>query len=138
GNAIAGSSQLVLGNLEPGGPPLVVGQSYVRSDDRYRWVDGEQVDKYVDGPLAAGVVYTCQVVLANPTSSRQRVSALLQIPRGSVALAGARQTHAVDVVLEPYGTDGHEYSFYFPSPGKYPHFPVHVTRGEIIVPAPPP
>ena len=50
-----------------------------------RYVDGEQVDKYVDGSFAAGVVYTCQVVLANPTSSRQRIAALVQIPRGSIA-----------------------------------------------------
>jgi hypothetical protein len=135
--ALAGSSQLVLGELVPGDPPLVVGQSYVRADDRHRFVDGEQVDKYVDGPLAAGVVYTCQVVLANPTSSRQRVSALVQIPRGSMALGGARQTHAIDVLLEPYGTDGHEYSFYFASPGRYTHFPVHVTRGGVIVAAAP-
>jgi hypothetical protein len=135
--ALAGSSQLVIGELVPGGAPLVVGQSYVRADDRVRFVDGEQVDKYVDGPLAAGVVYTCQVVIANPTSSRQRVSALIQIPRGSLALAGARQTHTIDLVLEPYGTDGHEYSFYFPSPGRYSHFPVHVTRGEAIVAAAP-
>jgi hypothetical protein len=137
GNALAGSSQLVLGELQPGGAPLVVGQSYVRADDRYRWVDGEQVDKYVDGALAAGVVYTCQIVLANPSSSRQRVAALVQIPRGSLALAGARQTVTIDIVLEPYGTHGHEYSFYFPQPGTYSHFPVHVTRGESIIAAAP-
>jgi hypothetical protein len=137
GNALAGSSQLVRGDLEPGGAPLVVGQSYVRADDRSRWVDGEQVDKYVDGALAAGVVYTCQIVLANPSSSRQRVAALVQVPRGSLPLAGARQTVTLDIVLEPYGTHGTEYSFYFPQPGSYSHFPVHVTRGEAIVAAAP-
>ncbi|MGH2899120.1 MAG: hypothetical protein ACRDMZ_10640, partial [Solirubrobacteraceae bacterium] len=83
-------------------------------------------------------VYTCLVVLANPTSSRQRVAALVQIPRGSIPVAGARPTHTIDVALEPYGTHGHEYSFYFPSPGRWTHFPVHVSRaGQIIAAAPP-
>src|SRR6185436_18731002 len=92
GNALAGISQILDGELVPGGPPLVIGTSYVRADDRYDWSSGEQVDKYVEGPLAAGVVYTCQVVLANPSSSRQRIAALVQIPRGSVPVASSRVT----------------------------------------------
>ncbi|HEX3481855.1 MAG TPA: hypothetical protein VHT91_42875 [Kofleriaceae bacterium] len=137
GNALAGSSQLAFGELVSGGAPLVVGMSYVRADDRHDWSSGEPVDKYVDGPLATGVVYTCQVVLANPTSARQRVAALVQIPRGSIALAGARPTHTIDALLEPYGTHGHEVSFYFPAPGRWSHFPVHVSRGGQIVAAAP-
>ncbi|HEX2689872.1 MAG TPA: hypothetical protein VHN14_24805 [Kofleriaceae bacterium] len=137
GNALAGSSQLVDGELMASGAPLVVGMSYVRADDRYDWSSGEQVDKYALGPLAAGVVYTCQVVLANPTSARQRISALVQIPRGSLPVSAAQPTHTIDVALEPYGTHGHEYSFYFPAPGRWSHFPVHVSRaGQIVAAAP--
>jgi hypothetical protein len=138
GNALAGSSQLIDGKLVTGGPPLVVGMSYVRADDRHDWSGGEQVDKYVEGSLVAGVVYTCQVVIANPTSSHQRIAALIQIPRGSMPVSGGRPTQTVDVRLEPYGTHGHEYSFYFPVPGKWSHFPVHVSRGGQIVAAAPP
>ena len=137
GNALAGTSQLVDGPLVTGGAPLVVGTSYVRADDRHDWSTGEQTDKYVDGPLVAGVVYTCLVVLANPTSSRQRVAALIQLPRGSMPVSGARPTYTIDVRLEPYGTHGHEYSFYFPAPGAWTHFPVHVSRGGQIVAAAP-
>jgi len=137
GNALAGSSQLVDGELVAGGPPIVAGMSYVRADDRHDWVSGEQVDKYVDGPFAVGVVYTCQIVLANPTSARQRVAALVQIPRGSMPVAAGRPTHTIDVLLPPYGTHGHEYSFYFPAPGRWSHFPVHVSRaGQIVAAAP--
>ncbi|HMG20724.1 MAG TPA: hypothetical protein VK607_05380, partial [Kofleriaceae bacterium] len=137
GNALAGSSQLVDGELVTGGPPLVVGMSYVRADDRHDWSGGEPVDKYVDGAFAVGVVYTCQVVLANPTSARQRVAALVQIPRGSIAVAGARPTHTIDALLEPYGTHGHEFSFYFPAAGRWSQFPVHVSRaGQIVAAAP--
>ena len=137
GNALAGSSQLVDGELVAGRAPIVAGMSYVRADDRHDWVSGEQVDKYVEGPFAVGVVYTCQVVLANPTSARQRVAALVQIPRGSMPVAAGRPTHTIDVLLPPYGTHGHEYSFYFPAPGRWSHFPVHVSRaGQIVTAAP--
>ncbi|MCX5744853.1 MAG: hypothetical protein NT062_20385 [Proteobacteria bacterium] len=137
GNALAGTSQLVDGELVASGPPLVVGQNFVRTDDRYDWSTGEQVDKYIDGAFAVGVVYTCQIVLANPSSSRQRIAALIQIPRGSLPVAGAKPTTTIDVVLEPYGTHGHEYAFYVPAPGLYPHFPVHVSRAGVIVAAAP-
>jgi hypothetical protein len=137
GPALAGTSQLVDGALAPAGAPLVVGMSYVRADDRHAYVDGEQVDKYVDGPLVTGVVYSCLVVLANPSSSRQRVQALLQIPRGSLPVSGARPTETIDVLLEPYGTHGHEYAFYFPAAGRWTHFPVHVSRaGQLVAAAP--
>ena len=133
-NALAGSSQLLDGELVATGAPLVVGMSYVRPDDRYDWINGEQVDKYVEGPFATGVVYTCRVVLANPTSARQRIAALIQIPRGSVPV-NTRPTQTIDVVLQAYGTHGHEYSFYFPSAGTWTHFPAHVSRGGVIVAA---
>ncbi|CAN5849621.1 hypothetical protein BH11MYX3_BH11MYX3_07920 [soil metagenome] len=135
--ALAGTSQLVDGELTTGGPPLVVGMSYVRPDDRHEWINGEQVEKYVEGPFATGVVYMCNVVLANPTSARQRISALIQIPRGSVAVDGARPTQTIDIVLSPFGTHGHEVEFYFPAPGTWSHFPVHVSRGGAIVAAAP-
>ncbi len=144
-NALAGSSQLVDGELVTGGQPLVIGMSFVREDDRHDWIDGEQVDKYVTGPFSTGVVYTCQVVLANPTSARQRIAALIQIPRGSIAVGGAKATTTIEVALEAYGTHGHEVSFYFPHAGATPdattgvwsHFPVHVSRGGAIVAAAP-
>jgi hypothetical protein len=138
-SALAGATELVDGAWPPtaGGPPLVVGQNYVRDDDRVSYDDGEARDKYVDGAFAAGVVYTCQVVLANPSSARQRVAALVQIPRGSLPTGGARATQTIDVELPAYGTHGHEYAFYFPSPGSHGHFPVHVSRGEQLVAAAP-
>lgn len=137
-NALAGSSQLLDGELVTSGPPLVVGMSYVRTDDPHEWVNGEQVDKYVEGQFAIGVVYTCRVVVANPTSARQMISFLVQIPRGSIPVENARPTQTIDVVLAAYGTHGHEFSFYFPTDGVWSHFPVHVSRGGVIVAAAPP
>ena len=136
-NALAGSSQLLDGELVTSGPPLVVGMSYVRTDDPHEWQNGEQVDKYVEGAFATGVVYTCRVVVANPTSARQMISFLVQIPRGSIPVENARPTQTIDVVLAAYGTHGHEFSFYFPTAGVWSHFPVHVSRGGVIVAAAP-
>lgn len=137
-NALAGSSQLLDGELVVAGPPLVVGMSYVRADDPHDWVNGEQVDKYVEGPFATGVVYTCRVVVANPSSARQLVAFLVQIPRGSIPVQNALPTQTIEVVLEAYATHGHEISFYFPAAGAWSHFPVHVSRGGAIVAAAPP
>ncbi len=136
-HALVGCSQIVDGELVSSGAPLVVGTSYVRTDDRYEWETGEQRDKYIES-FAVGVVYTCQVVLANPTSSRQRIAALIQIPRGAVPVQNARVTHTLDIALEAYGTHGCEYAFYFPAAGPWSHFPVHVTRNDQIVAAAPP
>ena len=134
GNALAGTSQLVDAPMAPAGAPLVVGMTYVRADDRYEYVDGQRLDRYVEA-FTAGVVYVCQIVVANPSSQRQRVSALVQVPRGSIAVGGGKPTETLDVVLEPYGTHGREIAFYWPAAGAWSQFPVHVSRDGAIVAA---
>ena len=83
----------------------------------------------------AGVVYGANVVVTNPTSARQKVSVLLQIPRGSLPVNGSKPTDSRRLQLEPYSTQTFEYSFYFPTPAAQPlpHYPVHVARDEQIV-----
>ena len=39
-------------------------------------VDNEQVDKYVTEEFLVHTVYGCQVVVTNPTSSRQKLDVL--------------------------------------------------------------
>ncbi len=103
-NALAGTSQILDGELRrrrAAARRRHELRARRRSPRRVERRAGRQVRR---GPLAAGVVYTCQVVLANPTSSRQRIAALVQIPRGSIPVAGARVTQTIDVALEAYGT----------------------------------
>ena len=69
-------------------PPLLVSQSYFRHGDRHRTVNGEKIDKFVTEEFIAGVVYGAQVVVTNPTSSRQKLDVLIQIPRGAVPVLG--------------------------------------------------
>jgi hypothetical protein len=136
GNALVASSQLVAAELS-GELPLIVGQSYLRNDDRHHLVEGEWVQKFATGPLVAGIIYATQVVVANPTGTQQRVSVLVQIPRGSVPTNAAKATRTYDVVLPPYAAHGIEVCFYFPKPGSYSHFGAHVSkRGALIAAAP--
>ena len=63
---------------------------------------------------------------------------LVQIPRGAIAVGGALPTRTVHADLDPYATWSFEYAFYFPAPGPWSYFPVHVTRrGELVAFAPP-
>lgn len=135
GHALVASSQLVPAELT-GSLPLIVGQSYLRNDDRHHLVEGEYVQKFVTGPLVAGVIYACQVVVANPTGTQQRISTLVQIPRGAVPTSACKATRTYDVALPPYAAHGIEVAFYFPRPGSFTQFGAHVAkRGELIAAA---
>ena len=117
---------------------ILVSQNFLRQSERQEIVAGEPRDKFVSGEFLTHVVYTAQVVVTNPTSSRQRISVLLQIPAGAMPVLGGKATRSVPLVLEPYNVQALEYSFYFPLPGEYAHFPVHVSSGEALVAFVPP
>lgn len=134
-HALAASSSLV--ELEApsaeAGSSVLVGQSYVRSDDRWEWHEGEQREKRVTGELIAGVVYRCLVVVTNPTSTAERLEVLLQIPKGAMPVDSGFITRTMPLALDPYATESFDYAFYFPAPGAFPHFPAHVTRRGLLV-----
>jgi hypothetical protein len=112
---------------------ILVSQNFFRAGDRYRHVNNEQVDKFVRDEFLVQVVYGCQVVVTNPTSSRQKLDLLLQIPVGAIPVANGQPTKSVHLDLQPYNTQTIEYSFYFPGPGKFPHYPVHISKnGEHV------
>lgn len=113
--------------------PVLVSQNYFRADDRTRVEEGEEVDKYVDGEMLVHVVYVTQVVLTNPTSSRQKLDLVLQIPRGAIPVRNGFRTKGETIVLESYSTHSLEYAFYFPAPGEFFHYPVHVSKDEALV-----
>lgn len=119
----------------PDQAPLLVSQNFFRLDDRYREEGNEKFDKYVTDEFLAGVVYGANVVVTNPTSARQKLSVLLQIPRGALPANGSKATDSRRLALEPYSTQTVEYYFYFPEPAAQPlpHYPVHVAHEEQIV-----
>ena len=114
---------------------VLVSQNFFRHGDRTRQENGETFDKYVVEEFLVHTVYGCQVVITNPTSSRQKINVLLQIPQGAIPVLNSQPTKTVHLNLEPYHTQTVEYHFYFPAAGKLPHFPVHVARNEALIAA---
>jgi len=114
-------------------PPILVSQNFFRHGDRHRIVDNEQVDKYVTDEFLTHVVYGCQVVVTNPTSTGQKLSLLLQVPRGAVPVLNTQYTKSVPIDLAAYSTQTQEYHFYFPAAGVFPHFPIHVAKNEELI-----
>jgi len=114
-------------------PPLLVSQSYFQLNDRFRMENGQKIDKFITEEFVRGLVYGAQVVVTNPTSSRQRLDILTQLPKGAIAVLGQRDTATQPVVLQPYATHRLEIAFYFPASGEYPVYPAHLSRaGEVV------
>ncbi|MGC6564209.1 MAG: hypothetical protein ACON38_01215 [Akkermansiaceae bacterium] len=114
-------------------PPLLVSQSYFQLNDRFRMENGQKVDKFITDEFVRGIVYGAQVVVTNPTSSRQRLDILTQLPQGAIPMLGQRSTGTKPIQLEPYSTFRLELAFYFPNSGEFPIYPAHLSRnGEVV------
>ncbi|MBF0502442.1 MAG: hypothetical protein HQM09_20055 [Candidatus Riflebacteria bacterium] len=116
-----------------GAQPILISQDYFAADDRYRFENNERFDSFVTEEFQTQRIYGCQVVITNPTSSRRKIDALLQIPRGAIPVLNGFVTRGLHVVIEPYGTQKLEYSFYFPSSGRFESYPVHAAQDEKLV-----
>ncbi len=110
--------------------PILVNQNFFRRDDRYKMVENERMDKFVTDEFLVHTVYGCQVVVTNPTSARQKLDILLQVPVGAMPVLNGQYTRSVHINLQPYHTQTLEYYFYFPAAGNYEHYPVHVAKRE--------
>jgi len=113
--------------------PILVSQNVYRVGDRFRVEGGEKIDHFITDEFLVQTAYGCQVVVTNPTSSRQKLTVLLQLPVGAIPLANAQYTRTVLLDLEPYRTQTIDYLFYFPKPGSFAHFPVNVAKNEQFV-----
>jgi hypothetical protein len=112
---------------------LLVSQNFFRQGDRFIDENGERSDKFVSDEFLTGVVYGCQIVVTNPTSSRQRLDLMHQIPIGSIPVNNSKATANAALRLEPYQTHTQDFFFYFPMAGDFPHFPVHVSKDQKVV-----
>lgn len=120
------------------GPPtgeVVVGQTTVRTDDRWEWDGAEQREKVVTGERLTAVAYTDRIVVTNPTSRLQRLAVLVQIPAGAVPIAGSVATRTLQVALGPYATESLEVSYTFPAEGTFARYGAQVVRGDVLVAA---
>ncbi len=113
--------------------PLLLSQQFFRPDDLYRFEGNERIEKFVTGEFVRRTVYGARVTLTNPTASRRRLHALLQIPQGALPVRNGFYTDDREIALDPYSTRTIEYFFVFPESGPFPQFPVHVAANEAIV-----
>jgi len=112
---------------------ILVSENVYKLGDRHRIVGGERVDHFIAEEFVVHQAYGGHVVVTNPTSSRQRLDVLMQIPRGAIPLKGSSATITRRVELDPYQTQSMEYYFYFPEPGAFSQFPVHIALREQLV-----
>ncbi|MBT7171921.1 MAG: hypothetical protein HN909_09175, partial [Phycisphaerales bacterium] len=117
--------------------PILVSQNFFRYGDRYTHKNNVKYDKYVTDEFLTGVVYGCHIVITNPTSTRQELAVLLQIPAGAIPVARCKETRSVRVNLDPYRTTTMEYYFYFPVTGQFPHYTTHIAKSEKHITAAP-
>jgi len=118
---------------DPDKTPILVSQNFYRHGERYIQVGNERKDKFVTDEFLAGVAYGCHVVVTNPTSSRQKLEVLLQVPVGAIPVLNGQYTRSARIDLEPYRTQTFDYFFYFPATGEYDHYPLHVAKDEKLV-----
>ena len=112
---------------------VLVSQNFFQVNDRYRYEGPDRLDKFVTDEFIKQTAYGCQVVVTNPTSAKQKIDLLLQIPRGSMPLKSTKETRSVHLELDPYRTSSIEYFFYFPESGDYAHYPVNVAKNEEVI-----
>lgn len=117
----------------PTPPTLVLGENFLRQDDRTLFEDGEVREKYVTGEFLTDVAYAAQVLVTNPTASRRSITLLLQIPAGAVPVQRGFWTRGRTIELGPYSTQPVEYAFYFPAPGDFLHYPAHASEKGALV-----
>jgi hypothetical protein len=109
------------------GTTVFVSENFFQSNDRYRYEDGIQYDKFEEGDFLANVLYGAEVVITNPTSTPMAVELLIQVPQGALPVSGSKQTRTVSMQLNAFSTQKFEYSFYFPVAGEFTHYPAHVS-----------
>jgi hypothetical protein len=115
--------------------PILISQNFYRVGDRYTNVGNERIDKFVTEEFLSGVVYGCEVVVTNPTSSVQKLDVLVQVPHFSIPVQNVRFTQGQHQRLEPYATGKFDFYFYFPTAAdqNYAHFPVHTAKSGAII-----
>ena len=120
-----------------GETPVLVSQNFFRNDDRYEYEDdGQTNDKFVTDEFLTGIVYGSQIVVTNPTSSHHTLDLLVQLPAGSIPVAGSDYTRSYPIGLQPFSTQRQEVYFYFPGPsGEEPFavYPVRVSKDERVI-----
>ncbi|GAA5482930.1 hypothetical protein [Haloferula sargassicola] len=113
--------------------PVLVRQTFHRLDDRFRTEAGRQIENTLTGDFRTGTAYGSSLVVTNPTGAGRRIDVLAQIPAGAIPLSGKDATLSETRELPPYGVLTFDLAFYFPEPGDFSTYPLHVAEGKTIL-----
>ena len=115
--------------------PLMLSQDYFLPHDRFEYNGKERRQKFVRDEFIQHQPIGCLLTVSNPSNQRCRLNLLKQIPAGSLPLQNGFYTHSQTLKLEPFTSQQIEYYFYFPGPGSFEHYPLHITekiRGKTV------
>ncbi len=118
--------------------PVLVRHTFHRLDDRFRNEAGRRIENTITGDFRTGTAYGASLVITNPTGAGRRIDVLAQIPAGAIALGGKETTLSETRELEPYGVLTFDLAFYFPEPGDFATYPLHVAEADTILATAPP
>ncbi len=109
---------------------ILIGQRFARLDQ----VGSSDKQAAVEpSEFLIGIAYQGQTVISNPTAERRIVDVFWQIPAGSIPLGGSQSTDSRTITLEPFAVQAIQYQFYFPSAGKFVHYPATVASdGKLL------
>jgi len=109
-------------------PNVLVAQRYMDLQNKFR---GEEY--YTFEEFLVGRVYCCEVVITNISDKTMNFDVLVQVPKGSLPIGTSAYQKSRSIMLSSYSTTKFEYHFYFPSVGKFEHFPANVAINSIVV-----
>jgi hypothetical protein len=80
----------------------------------------------------ARTAYTCEVVITNVAPKARQFNLLYQVPEGAVPLKLTKYMKSQHVSLQPYRSHKIEFDFYFPTAGKFRHFPSNISVNAVV------
>ncbi|ETO22120.1 hypothetical protein RFI_15082 [Reticulomyxa filosa] len=112
-----------------------VSMHYFDPNDQTEIVKGETRDKFVPAnQLRPTKIYGCRAIITNGSSAQMNnLETLYQIPTGSIPMNNSRWTLTEFRSISSYSIEIIEFYFYFPTTGKFRHFPVQISRGGEIL-----
>ena len=77
-------------------------------------------------------IYVCEVIITNISSQRRDITAMFQIPNGSLPVLKTKSIDSKIVELDRFTTQRLEMLFYFPQVGKFQHCPSSISQDNVV------
>ena len=71
--------------------------------------------------------------MTNLSNASREIQLIAHIPEGTLPIMSADYTHSKLYNLAPYSSETYEYSFYFPTEGKYKLLPATISKNEVVI-----